>query len=288
VDRLYRAAVADLALAQRDFPHHDATTYLNGLVGKAHHLVYRGGSVGRRQIRRFFSHTIPQTVRRNWLFLLAAHLLFYLPALAAYLLVLPTPELAYTIFPDAARAYATVEDTGELWIDIEGAVDGPLITTNNIQVAFLAFAGGMLAGIYSIWVLVYNGMMLGAVFAFVQNYGLAGELGEFVIGHGPVELSVICMAGAAGLRLGHAMIAPGLMRRRDAVAAAGRDAMTIAFIGALWLVVAGTIEGFISPSESIPWWGKFLVGLSSGALMWAYFLLAGRKPVIPSAEARPT
>jgi uncharacterized membrane protein SpoIIM required for sporulation len=129
--------------------------------------------------------------------------------------------------------------------------------------------------------------MLGAVFAFVQNYGLAGELGEFVIGNGPVELSVICLAGGAGLRLGHAMIAPGLMRRRDAVAAAGRDAMTIAFIGALWLVVAGTIEGFISPSAVIPWSGKLLVGLVSGSLMWAYFIMAGRSPVIPSAVATP-
>lgn len=277
VDRLYRATVADLALAQRDFPHHDATAYLNGLVGKAHHLVYRGGTVGRRQIRRFFTHTVPQTVRRNWKYLLAAHLLFYLPALIAYLLILPNPDLAYTIFPGAAGAYQIVENTGELWIDIEGAVDGPLITTNNIQVAFFAFAGGMLAGTYSIYVLVSNGLMLGAVFAFVQNYGLAGELGEFVSGHGPVELSVICMAGAAGLRLGHAIIAPGLRRRRDAIAAAGRDAMVIAFIGALWLVVAGTIEGFISPSDLIPWWGKVAVGLISGALMWGYYIFAGRE-----------
>lgn len=278
VDRLYRAVVADLALAQRDFPHHDATAYLNSLVGKAHHLVYRGGNVGRRQIRHFFIYTIPQTVRRNWKYLLAAHLFFYLPALIAYLLILPNPDLAYTIFPNAAGAYQTVENTGELWINIEGSVDGPLITTNNIQVAFLAFAGGMLAGTYSIYILVNNGLMLGAIFAFVQNYGLAGDLGEFVSGHGPVELSVICMAGAAGLRMGHAMIAPGLMRRRDAVIAAARDAMTIAFIGALWLVVAGTIEGFISPSENIPWWGKVTVGLLSGAAMWGYYIFVGREP----------
>jgi uncharacterized membrane protein SpoIIM required for sporulation len=277
-------------LAQRDFPHHDATAYLNGLVGKAHHLVYRGGTVGRRQIRRFFTHTIPQTVRRNWKYLLAAHLLFYLPALIAYLMILPNPDLAYTIFPNGALMYQTVETTGELWIDIEGAVDGPLITTNNIQVAFLAFAGGMLAGTFTIYVLVNNGLMLGSVFAFVQNYGLAGDLGEFVIGHGPVELSVICMAGAAGLRMGHAIIAPGLMRRRDAIAAAGRDAMTIAFIGALWLVVAGAIEGFISPSDTLPWWVKLTVGLISGALMWGYYIFAGREPkkevVAPLGTAR--
>ena len=82
------------------------------------------------------------------------------------------------------------------------------------------------------------------------------------------------------------MIAPGLLRRRDAVAAAAREAMTLVFVGALWLVVAGTIEGFISPSESIPWWGKLLVGLGSGALMWGYFLFTGR--VTPSAPATPT
>lgn len=296
LDQLYRAAVADLALAQRDFPHHDATAYLNALVGKGHHLVYRGGAVGRRQIRRYFTHTVPQTIRRNWRYVLAAHILFYLPALIAYLVVLPNPEIAYTVFPDGMGAYQTVENTGDLWINIDGAVDGPLITTNNIQVCLLAFAGGMLAGLLTLYILVNNGLMLGAIFAFVQNYGLGGELGEFVSGHGPVELSVICLSGAAGLRLGMSMIAPGLMRRRDAVAAAGRDAMTIAFIGALWLVVAGMIEGFISPSEFIPWWGKLLVGIVSGAAMWGYYLLSGREKRDPaplpvatlSAEAKPT
>lgn len=279
LDSLYRSAVADLALAQRDFPYHAVTTYLNGLIGKSHHLVYRGGAIGPRQIKRFFLVDVPRIVRRNARYVIAAHLLFYGVALVSYLMVLTNPQWAYTILPEATPALTMVEEEGRLWIDIppeEQALAGAEIMTNNIQVTFLAFAGGMLAGLFTLYVLVTNGLMLGTIFAFVQSYGLGGELGEFVIGHGPVELSVICLAGAAGLRFGHAMVAPGLQRRRDAVAAAGRDAIAIAIIGALWLVLAGTIEGFISPSEVIPWFVKVAVGVVTGWLFWLYFLLFGR------------
>ena len=276
---LYRAATADLALAQRDFPRHDVTSFLNGLVGRTHHLVYRGDAVERRQIRHFLTAGFPQLVRRNSRYIWIATLLLYGPALICWWLTLQNPDLAYQLFPQARGVLDIVVQEGKLWIDISAsersAVSAGLMT-NNIQVTFSAFAGGILAGLLTIYVLIINGMLLGTLFGFVQVYGLAPDLAEFVIGHGPIELSVICLAGGAGLRLGHSIIAPGLMRRRDAITQAAREAMGIITGCALLLIVAGTIEGFISPS-ALPWFVKAAVGISSGALMWWYLWRGGRE-----------
>lgn len=269
---LYRATTADLALAQRDFPRHDVTSFLNGLVGRAHHLVYRGAAIERRQIRDFLVTGFPQLVRRNRHYIGVATLLLFGPAFICWWLALQNPDLAYQLFPDARGVLDTVVQENKLWIDISSEQSSSFsagIMTNNIRVTFLAFAGGIFAGLLTLYVLILNGMLLGTLFGFVHAYGLGPNLGEFVIGHGPVELSVICLAGGAGLRLGHSLIAPGLMRRRDAITQAARDAMGIIAGCTLLLIVAGLIEGFISPS-ALPWQVKAAVGIISGTLMWWY------------------
>ncbi len=172
-----------------------------------------------------------------------------------------------------------VAHEGKLWIDIPfeaSSFAGAMIMTNNIQVTFLAFAGGMLAGLFTIYVLLMNGVQFGAVFGFVHAYGLGPDLWEFVVGHAFIELTVICIAGGAGLRVGHAMVVPGLLRRRDAIAIAAREAMGLVTGGALLLIIAGIIEGFISPSI-LPWTVKASVGVGSGILLFAYLLRGGRE-----------
>jgi uncharacterized membrane protein SpoIIM required for sporulation len=109
------------------------------------------------------------------------------------------------------------------------------------------------------------------------HYGVGFELWSFVIGHGVIELSVIFIAGGAGLMLGWAVIHPGLLRRRDALAIAARKAVRLVIGCVPLLVRAGLIEGLISPAESIPWAAKWVLGLGSGLLLYSYLLLAGRK-----------
>lgn len=280
---LYRSASADLALAQRDFPHHETTIFLNNLVGRAHHAVYQGEGVERRQIRDFLSKGFPELFRRNWRYVAVAALLLFGPWGLAQWLTANDPELVYLLAPGSEATLQSVIEEGKLWIDIpaeESTSAGAFIMTNNIQVAFLAFAGGILAGLLTIYVLLVNGITLGAIFGFVQAYGLGPELAEFVVGHGPIELTVICIAGGAGLRLGYAMIVPGLMRRRDAVPQAAREAVGLVAGGALLLIVAGLIEGFISPSN-LPWTVKALVGVASGVLTYLYLLFGGRTDLAP-------
>jgi uncharacterized membrane protein SpoIIM required for sporulation len=133
-----------------------------------------------------------------------------------------------------------------------------------------------LAGLLTVYVLIFNGLLLGAIAGLCQAYGLGQALWSFVLPHGVTELSVIFVAGGSGLMLGHAILRPGLLRRSDALAAAARRAVRLLFGCMALLVVAGTIEGFVSPSD-LPVWAKYGIGALSGLALYGYWLLAGRR-----------
>jgi uncharacterized membrane protein SpoIIM required for sporulation len=156
--------------------------------------------------------------------------------------------------------------------------------TNNIQVAILAFGGGMVLGLGTIYVLVFNGIHLGAIFGIVTKFGVGGQLLSFVSGHGPIELSIICLAGGAGFMLADAILRPGMLTRVEALRQAGLRSVQLLLGGASLLVVAGTIEGFISPSD-LPDEFKYATGIVTGVLLYAYWLLMGRDK---AREARPS
>lgn len=278
--RLYRAATSDLALAQRDFPDHRVTTYLNQLVARAHAVVYRSEPLALNRILRFATTGFPRAYREMLPFILVAALLFIIPALAAGLGTAWQPETARWMLPVGAQHLITAIERQELWTDIpinERPYASSFIMRNNIQVAFLAFGSGVLAGVFTVWIMIYNGLLLGGITGLTTYYDLGFELWTFIIGHGVVELSVIFIAGGSGLRLGWAVIQPGLLRRRDALAIAARKAVRLVIGCVPLLVGAGLIEGFISPAENIPWPVKWGIGLGSGVLLYGYLLLAGRK-----------
>ena len=278
--KLYRATTSDLALAKRDFPQHKVTLYLNQLVARAHAAIYQGEPLSLRRVRRYVTHGFPQAFRATWPFTLTAALLFILPALFTGWLTYTNPEAARWVLPAGVQELIPIVERQELWLDMEPS-ERPFISsaimTNNIQVSFLAFAGGMLAGLFTVYVMIFNGLMLGGLTGLTGHYGVGWQLWEFVIGHGVVELSVIFFAGGAGLRLGWAIVRPGLLQRRDALQVAGQQAIRLLLGCVPLLVIAGLIEGFISPAESIPALAKWGVGLGTGAMLYSYLLLAGRE-----------
>lgn len=278
--RLYRAAAADLALAQRDFPTHALTRYLNQLVAQAHAAIYRSEPMVWRRFWRFFSGGFPRLYRQTFPFTLAAMLFFTLPALASGLTIGFMPQAARWLLPVSAQDLIPMIEQQELWTDIspeESPAASSFIMQNNIQVSFLAFGSGVSGGVLTAFVLINNGLLLGGITGLTAHYGVGWRLWAFVIGHGVLELSVIFIAGGAGLMLGWALLHPGLMRRRDALLIASQKAVKL-LLGAIpWLVVAGTIEGFISPAEAIPTPVKWLVGLGSGVLFYTYLLRGGKK-----------
>jgi uncharacterized membrane protein SpoIIM required for sporulation len=277
--RLYRAATSDLAIARRDYPDHRVAIYLNQLVGLAHHRVYRGEALELRRVSRFFLGGFPRLFRQTGRYTALAAALFLGAAVVGYAIVYINPDLADQLLPVQMQDLIPLIKRGEMWTDVPAqvrSIASSFIMTNNIQVAFLAFAGGVLFGLLSGYVLLFNGLTLGVIGALCQRYGLALPFWSFVLPHGVIELSVIFIAGGSGLMLGHALLSPGLHRRRDALAQAAQKAVRLIIGSVPLLVIAGTIEGFVSPSDLHPW-GKIGIGLLTGAGLYGYLLLAGRK-----------
>ena len=278
--RLYRLAASDLARARRDFPGDRVVAYLNKLVSNSYANVYSTAGFSWRDIGRWFLVDFPRLFRETSGYYLLSVLLFFGTGLLSYFATLFYLPAASTLLDsNTYQAVLSYAERGELWTEIPGAersFASATIMINNIQVAILAFAGGMLMGVGTVYVLIFNGVHLGAIFGIVTRYGLGDDLLAFVSGHGVIELSVICLAGGAGLMLADAMLRPGLMARGEALRLAAQRAVRLLLGGAALLVVAGLIEGFLSPSE-VPDWVKYGMGIVTGVLLYGYWLLGGRK-----------
>jgi uncharacterized membrane protein SpoIIM required for sporulation len=276
--QLYRVITSDLAIARRDFPHDRVTAYLNGLVGRAHPKIYqsRGASLGR--VGQFVRYGFPAVWRQAAPYTLVAFLLSVIPAVIAAALVLWKSSMADVLVPDEAQALRSIMEQHHLWIKSateQHSVVADEIITNNIQVAFYAFIGGATLGLLTAYVMVTNGINIGAVGAMVWQYHLSQPFWAFVAPHGAIELSVIFMAGGAGFMFADKILRPGLKRRLDAMVEGARLAGMIALGGAALLIIAGMFEAFTDPSD-IPDGVKFAMGAIN--LTWLYAYLVFSRP----------
>lgn len=282
VERLgqyYRATSSDLALAQRDFPRHRVTTYLNQLVARGHSVLYRGEPLSLKGLKTFFKYTLPQTYREALPFILTATLLFFIPAIIAGVMVSQNADASLWLLPPSTQDLRPGLENQETWVNIplaERPYFSSFIMTNNIRVAILAFAAGMTAGVFTVYIMLFNGLSIGGVLGLTIYYGLGWELFNFIMAHGVIELTAIFIAGGAGLMVGKAILKPGLLRRRDAIMQAAQKAVVLALGCIPILFVAGLIEGFISPNELIPWPVKWSIGIMTGVLLQFYLLRTGR------------
>ncbi|MDW8402664.1 stage II sporulation protein M [Chloroflexus sp.] len=275
--QLYRQACTDLAIARRDYPDHTLTLYLNQLVARAHGVIYRYSAAEPNRVLTFFRFTLPRTFRATWPMTLIAALVFLVPAMVSFFAAFRDPTLGETFVPGMSFIVEQIRNGEEWWLRInEGpAAASAEIMTNNINVAIRAFAGGVTLGVYTLYILLMNGLLLGTVAGIAQRFDFAANLWGFVAGHATLELSAIFIAGGAGLQLGWAILRPGTLSRRGALVVAARRAVVLLIGCALILVAAGLIEAFISPT-SLPLALKLVVSFGSGALLYAYLLLSGR------------
>lgn len=277
--RLYRLAASDLARARRDFPGDRVVAYLNRLVASAYSTVYGVSGWSWKEIGRWYVSGFPRLFRATLGYYLLAMLLLFGPVILSFVATMTYPPAARVLLDantyESVTAYA---ESGQLWTEIPGPMRSYAaaeLMANNIQVAILAFGGGMALGVGTIYVLIFNGLQLGAIFGIVTSYGVGDQLLSFVAGHGPIELSVICLAGGAGFMLADAILRPGMLTRTEALRQAGLRSVQLLLGGASLLVVAGTIEAFISPSD-LPDVFKYGAGILTGVLLYAYWFLAGR------------
>jgi uncharacterized membrane protein SpoIIM required for sporulation len=279
----YRAAAADLALARRRFPSDPVTARLERLVGAARQAVY--GSVRRRgSLRHFVSRGYWRRVRERPVALGVAAALMFGAAALAVLWGATDPGAASGVVPTdfIDAAHPPVGDRG-LGAAQSAAFSGEIFT-NNIRVALAAFAGGITAGLLTGISLLFNGLILGAVLGISIDAGTTGQILRLIVAHGVLELSCITVAAAAGLRMGWALVDPGRRTRRDALSEEARAAVVVAVGTAPWLIVAGLVEGFVSPSGQSPE-VVAAIGLGLGALYWGLVLWRGRPE--PAATAAP-
>ena len=282
---LYRQSTSDLAVARRDYPYDPVTAYLNGLVARAHPFVYRGEAMDVGRLAGFYRATFPHAFRHTLPFTATAFLLTCVPALVCFFITAVRPAAASVLLPRIADQLVPIVRQHHLWFNSPSGSQSyvsSFIMTNNIRVALIAFAGGILVGLPSVYILVFNGIMIGTLAGVVQYYGLSLGLWSFIAAHGVIELSVIFISGGCGLQLGWAVLHPGLRTRADACMQAGRTAMVLMLGAVPLLVVAGILEGFLSPSHA-PAVLKLGAGLLTGVLLYGYLFTAGRPRHAPSA-----
>ncbi len=272
----YRRLAQDLATARRVVPNSRTAAGLESLYRQMHALISRQPHGGWETVLSALSFDIPMITRELRVRILSMALLMGVSALAGWWLVATFPTL---IGMFASEDMIEHVEQGHLWTEglINIAPSSILsvgILANNIMVSVLAFCAGIFLGLGTLYLIAMNGLMLGAAFAFVHQHGLARALFEFIIAHGPVELSVICIAGASGVALGESIIRPIGISRRDSFQACAHRIGPLLLLCAALLVGCGLIEGFISPDSRFPMASRITIGLSYWLIMWS--LLTGR------------
>jgi uncharacterized membrane protein SpoIIM required for sporulation len=253
----YREVAADLARARTYGVDPRVIEYLERVVSAGHNALYRARGRGRTPLARYLLRDFPAAVVQSWAFVAVAFLLFAVPGVAGYTLIRDRPALAEEVFPPAMIGRAEqakarqAEGVGYGQAEDEDRpVMAAWIISNNVLVSFLAFAGGLTAGILTGWVLFSNGLLIGLVLGLFRNYGALDYLTTFVAGHGVLELTAIFISAGAGFRLAKAMVAPGDLARADALVVEGRVAARMVGAVVTLLAIAGTIEGLLSASDA--------------------------------------
>ena len=269
---LYRSITADLARARTYSVSHTLTQSLQILATRAYTQIYQGS---RKQewegVIQFYRWGFPAIVQQTFPYIIAATGLFILGMLVGWWYSWQDPKFMSLLIPESL--ISQVQDRGELWI---GSIVGiePLassnIMINNISVSFSAVAGGITGGLFTIYILVFNGLLIGSIATLVAENNLAYPFWAFVFPHGALELPAIFFAGGAGLLLGRGILFPGKYLRLEAIKYYSSLAAQLVFGIVPLLIIAGIIEGFFSPNPIIPDPVKYLVGLAIFILLVMY------------------
>jgi uncharacterized membrane protein SpoIIM required for sporulation len=266
---LYRALGRDLSIVRRTLPASRMTRALAQSYARLHAVIYRKPHNWRQRLRSLFQDEIPQVVRELRGQIQLVGLLFALSAGAGWWLVATYPELIGLV---AGEEMINGVEGGRLWTEgilnvVPSSVLSVGILANNIAVSIFAFCVGVFFGLGTFYVIATNGLMLGGIFAFTHQHGMAGELLKFVVAHGVVELSVICLAGAAGMMLGESLIRPTHATRRESFRVAASKTSKLLLLCALLLVVCGFIEGYVSPDPDFPMLNRVIIGFGFAVVM---------------------
>jgi uncharacterized membrane protein SpoIIM required for sporulation len=275
----YRQVLHDFALARARFPRTRAAERLASLALEGTYLLQHDPETSRFGITRFLTRSFPRAFRSVCPQIAVAAALFGVAALFGLFLATVQPAMAFAFLgPEAIEGLSE----GQLWTESIGTIVPPsvsssVIATNNMSVAISAWAGGAMAGLGAVYILLLNGLLLGAVVGITGHYGLAGRLLEFVAAHGPLEITLILVTAGAGLSVGRALVETREVPRRESLPRAARTALFVLLGSLPWFLILGLVESFLSPSTQLGAGSKVLLGLTLESLYlvfaWNPFLV---------------
>ena len=282
VAALYRGACENLALARaRCYPAY-MVDRLERLTADAHQVIYQRRIFGFSRVREMVAVEFPSAVRKAASYIAVAAATFLLPAIATALLVYGQPELILSVVgPDTAASFEemyspSADSIGRTRTASTDWMMFGFYIRNNVGVAFQCFAGGLFAGLGSLFFLAYNGAFSGALAGYLTERGLSSTFYSFIATHSSFELTAIVLSGAAGLKTGHALLAPGRLTRLQSLVHATRDSAVLLYGVTGMLLVAAAIEAFWSSATWLPPAAKY----GSAAVCWTgvlgYFVFQGR------------
>jgi len=283
VAALYRRACHHLALARaRSYPAY-LIDRLERMTAEAHQLIYRRREFGFARIGKLIAVDFPSAVRRERSYVAAATATFLLPAIAIGLLVHAQPELILSVV--SAETAASFEEMYSPAAESIGRTRSAttdwmmfgFYIRNNVGVAFQCVAGGLFAGLGTLFFLAYNGAFSGALAGYLTERGLSETFFSFVVTHSAFELTAIVLSGAAGLRIGHALLAPGRRTRLQSLVQASRESAVLLYGVTAMLFVAAGVEAFWSSAAWLPPPAKYGVAAACWTAVLGYFALQGRR-----------
>ena len=284
--RLYRQALNSLSLARDISLDRNLLEYLEVLSARAYLAVYAAPDTLSGLLYRLFVIGIPNAVRRSGIALLLAFLAMALGAVAGYLLFMDDPGWYRVLVPqslgDVRGPNASVRELRDVIYDSQQpamerlASFASFLFSHNTRIAILVFSLGVLACAPAFGLTFYNGLLLGAFFGLHVDRGLGYDIFAWLSIHGVTELSAIIVACAGGVHLGLGVLFPGELRRRDALRHRGRDAVKLAILAAVMLVVAAILEGFFRQTVQGPE-ARIMIGWGVGFLWVLYFTFVGRR-----------
>jgi len=282
VPAAYRHLCQLMALARDRQYSPDLVDRLNHLVLRGHHVLYGPAAGQRARLLAFLAAGFPRIVRSEWRLVLTSVMLFFAPLLLLIGALQFYPDfILYFVSPEHLARYEEAYNPANTRLGMRESDDNVMMFAfyiwNNVKVGIQTFATGLAFGLGSIFYLAFNGIIIGAIAGYLTAVGHGVPFWSFVSGHSAMELTAIVLSGAAGLKLGSALIAPGNRTRKAALIAVSKPAIRIMYGAALMFLVAAFIEGFWSPLTAFPPRVKYAVGVTLWMLVVAYFALAGRK-----------
>jgi uncharacterized membrane protein SpoIIM required for sporulation len=282
VPAAYRHLCQLMALARDRQYSPDLVDRLNHLVLRGHHVLYGPAGGQRTRLLAFLAAGFPRVVRSEWRLVLAAALLFFAPLLLLIGALQFYPDfIFYFVAPEQIAHYEQAYDPANTRLGMRDSDSNVMMFAfyiwNNVKIGIQTFATGLAFGLGSIFYLAFNGTVIGAIAGYLTAVGHGVPFWSFVSGHSAMELTAIVLSGAAGLKLGSALIAPGRRTRKAALIDVAKPAIRIMYGAALMFFLAAFIEGFWSPLTAFPSNVKYVVGATLWLLVVAYFTLAGRQ-----------